>query len=436
MKIPPVAADLFRAVAPVLGTALGGPLGGTVAAVAVKALDAWVIPRDGRAPTPEDVVAAVEKNAGNPRLAEDLLEAEKAVKDYELRMKRINAAFSLTKLDFEDRKDARAFAKDSGLAGRIMTHGFAILYGGMFLLLLTIAGALALMAGLVRLPAEAAGIAAGGFSLIGVAIGYVNGYGSQIVNFYWGSSRSSEKKTDHMSDALHDLGQAVAEAPKALPPPPPPIVLNNIPTRTDPPIVQDGAWRQGPHGGQRWRLTPAGVVVEGQGAPLRTVGQPATVRRIWHDFGPWIAASCARNGVPLELAVATIAVESKGDPAARRTEPDGRVSAGLMQTLTGTASDVMGREVTAQELLEPSTSIEAGVRYIARQRRVTEYQPPLVAAAYNAGGLYPPREGDDNPWRLRSTGDHVTRLCQFFGDSCAVAAEEGWGHALPAAKAA
>ncbi len=58
----------------------------------------------------------------------------------------------------------------------------------------------------------------------------------------------------------------------------------------------------------------------------------------------------------------------------------------------------------------------------------TDYQPPLVAAAYNAGGLHPPREGDDNPWRLRSTGDHISRFCQFFGDACAVAAEEGWSH--------
>ncbi len=67
------------------------------------------------------------------------------------------------------------------------------------------------------------------------------------------------------------------------------------------------------------------------------------------------------------------------------------------------------------------------------QRRVTDYQPPLVAAAYNAGGLHPSREGDDNPWRLRSTGDHVSRFCRFFGDACAVAAEDGWGRADEAA---
>ncbi len=162
---------------------------------------------------------------------------------------------------------------------------------------------------------------------------------------------------------------------------------------------------------------------------MRTVEQSATLRRIWREHGHHIAASCARNGVPLELVVATIAVESRGDPNAVRTEPDGRQSGGLMQTLTGMASEMMRREVTAQELLDPALSIEAGTRYIAHQRRLTNYQPPLVAAAYNAGGLHPRREGDDNPWRLRSTGDHISRFCQFFGDACAVAAEEGWSHA-------
>lgn len=234
------------------------------------------------------------------------------------------------------------------------------------------------------------------------------------------------------------IGVALADRAGAAAAPAPPMIVNTAPaeTRMTPPVVQahgqahwqDGAWQQGPHGGQRWRSTAAGVVLEGEAAPMRTVGQPATVRRIWRDFGPDIAASCARNGVPLELVAATIAVESRGRVDAVLVEPDKRSSVGLMQTLMGTASEMMGREVTAQELLDPATSIEAGTRYLAHQRRLTGYQPPLAAAAYNAGGLYPPREGDANPWRLRSTGDHISRLCQFFGDACAVAAEEGWSH--------
>ena len=141
--------------------------------------------------------------------------------------------------------------------------------------------------------------------------------------------------------------------------------------------------------------------------------------------GRSIATAYVRNGVPLELVVATTAVESRGDPSAVRGEPDGRQSVGLMQTLTGTAAEMMGGTVEAPQLLGPAFSIEAGTRYIARQRQRTGYEPPLVAAAYNSGGLY---QSDANPWRLRSTGDHISRLCQFFGDACAVAAEDGWQH--------
>ena len=89
--------------------------------------------------------------------------------------------------------------------------------------------------------------------------------------------------------------------------------------------------------------------------------------------------------------------------------------------------------VPVAELADPALSIEAGVRYIAKQRRFTDYDPPLVAAAYNAGGLHPPREGDANPWRLRSTGDHISRFVQYFNDSCAVAAEDGLGRVDKAA---
>ncbi len=141
----------------------------------------------------------------------------------------------------------------------------------------------------------------------------------------------------------------------------------------------------------------------------------------------------AREGVPLEIVVATIATESRGIVNATLAEPDGRRSVGLMQVLPSTASDVAGQEITAAALFDPANNIGWGTRYIARQRRLTGYQPPLVAAAYNAGGLHPPRGGDDNPWRLRSTGDHISRLCQFFGDACAVGAEEGWGRTDKAA---
>ncbi len=436
MTLPPVAADLFRAVAPVLGTALGGPLGLTVASVAVKALDHWVAPKGPGPATPEDVVAAVEKNAGNPALALDLARAELAVKDYELRMQKVRADFSLTKLHFEDRKDARAAARDGGLSRPLFFFGMGFVGLTIFLLFAIGGAAVLTLTGHLELNPAYSANAPVAFTLIGNITTSLTAVMMLILAFYYGSSAGSKEKTQQVTGALGELGTALhqqAQSRPAAPPPPAAPVIVNTGNAPPPPAAEEAPPRPGPHGGRRWRLTREGVVPEGETGPMRTVGQPATVRRIWRDFGPLVAESCARNGVPLELAVATIATESRGIPAAVLVEGDGRRSVGLMQTLVGTASEVMGREVTAAELNEPALSIEAGVRYIAKQRRLTGYDPPLVAAAYNAGGLYPPREGDDNPWRLRSTGDHIGRFCQFYGDAAYVAAEDGWGHADKAA---
>lgn len=168
------------------------------------------------------------------------------------------------------------------------------------------------------------------------------------------------------------------------------------------------------------------LLVEGETVPGRTVGEPVTVRRIWREYGPVIEEVCGRHGVPLEIAVACIATESRGQPAAALKEPDGRVSVGLMQVLTGTASEVMGREITAAELSDPKIGIEAGVRYIAKQYPKTKFLPPFVAAAYNAGGLHRPRDQDTNRWNLRSTGAHIDRFVLFYNDSVYVAKEDNW----------
>lgn len=249
-----------------------------------------------------------------------------------------------------------------------------------------------------------------------------------VRNYWLGSSHGSRKK----DDALVDQAKTAVEAMRDRPVPVPPVVV--APTPPPPPVPEPAAppvdldWKQGPFGGVRFALTPDGVLVEGENAVMRTVGEPVTVRRIWKDFGKHIAEACAREGVPLELVVATIATESRGIVTAKLREPDGRTSIGLTQILTGTASMVAGREVSADELYDVATNISLGTKYIAHQRRVTNYLAPFVAAAYNAGGLHPPREQDTNPWRLRSTNDHISRFCQFYGDACAVAKQDGWSH--------
>jgi soluble lytic murein transglycosylase-like protein len=252
-----------------------------------------------------------------------------------------------------------------------------------------------------------------------------------VRNFWLGSSAGSKKKDEALADSAQRaiqnqadqtrfvVQQIAAPAARRSAEQQPPAAVAPTPPVT--PAAQ--GFRKAFPGGVGWRTTPEGVIVEGETEPVGTIGAPNTVRRIWNDFGPIILKCAVDIGVPAELIVATIATESRGNKDATRTEPDGRQSVGLMQTLLGTASEVMERPVTADELRDPETSITAGAKYIRKQRARTEFEPPLVAAAYNAGSL---RETDKNRWKLVSTDEHVDRFCKFYNDAVRVAKEDRW----------
>jgi hypothetical protein len=65
---------------------------------------------------------------------------------------------------------------------------------------------------------------------------------------------------------------------------------------------------------------------------------------------------------------------------------------------------------------------------------VTGFDPPLVAAAYNAGGIYENR-GAANRWRLRQyplgTGAHVDRFIGFFNAALADARRRPFAPEVP-----
>lgn len=185
-----------------------------------------------------------------------------------------------------------------------------------------------------------------------------------------------------------------------------------------------------------WCLTTLGICIDG-GLPERTAGEPATMRRIWGEFGEPVRYYADAYDVPCELILATIATESGGNPAACRLEPGyvsdeatpHKVSPGLMQTLLSTARGVLRDPgLTRSFLLTPAGSIHAGTAYIDRQRTKTFLDPPLVAAAYNAGGLYY-QGGKSNRWKMKQypigTGEHVDRWVRWFGDAMAVLRESG-----------
>ena len=177
----------------------------------------------------------------------------------------------------------------------------------------------------------------------------------------------------------------------------------------------------------RWRLVPEGVEIEGSGVE-RTRGRPATVTRIWETFGEEIDGVARARGVPCPLIIATICTESGGNPDAVRLEPGyrtdeetpHRVSVGLTQTLISTAREAMAMSLDREWLRRPRNAVDAGTAYIARQARVTRLDPPLVAAAYNAGRLAH-NPSDRNRWRLRQypigTGKHCDRFVAFYNDA-------------------
>jgi len=185
-------------------------------------------------------------------------------------------------------------------------------------------------------------------------------------------------------------------------------------------------------GGTRWMLGPQGIALA-EGRLAVTQAHHRTVRAVLADWFPTpLRTEALRTGVPIELLIACLCTESAGGAAtaadcahAERHEPGfrsyddtpHRVSIGCMQTLLSTAREALGRPVSAEELRDPAVSLAAGAAYIAAQGPRSLLDPPVVACAYNAGGVYA-EEGAANRWRMRQypigTGDHADRFCAFF----------------------
>jgi hypothetical protein len=176
-----------------------------------------------------------------------------------------------------------------------------------------------------------------------------------------------------------------------------------------------------------WYLSLRGIIIN-DGEPETFGGAPETVRRVWQSFSTPIEEWASKFGVPVELIVATICTETRGDPSAIREEPDyisdaqtpDKVSPGLMQTLISTARDTLGDDTIGRAwLLEPGNSIRAGTAYITRQWKTTHFDPPKVACAYNAGGIYH-NASSTNRWKMKqypmNSSEHADRFIKWFNE--------------------
>ena len=214
------------------------------------------------------------------------------------------------------------------------------------------------------------------------------------------------------------------------------------------------------HGGQKWRYDLEGVYLkgyEGGREPLRTPGEPTTCRTLWSLFHEEILSASQKFGIPPAILMMIIATETAfarrygfTGPMTFRWEYHvlvedvsppiyGDYSAGPMQTLATTARWIIRQQRLEYDpfqiapvfeerpdppenlpLYDPAVSIRIGAAAVKHRWAKTGDDPILVAAAFNAGGLYATTA---NPWHLRTTGDHLDRAARWYGDACAVLQE-------------
>ena len=150
--------NIVAAVAPTLGTALGGPMGRMAANMISEVLG---VPNNPK---------AIEKGIAEAT-PEQMLELKKAEQAFEVQMKELDV--DVFKLEVADGQDARKnFSKD--WTARIM--GVAVVGGFMgYIFLVTLQ------------PPEQNSEA-----LINLVLGYLGGLASAVISFYFGASNTSK----------------------------------------------------------------------------------------------------------------------------------------------------------------------------------------------------------------------------------------------------
>lgn len=150
--------NIVGAVAPTLGTALGGPMGGMAANMISEVLG---VPNNPK---------AIEKGLAEAT-PEQMLQLKKAEQDFELKMKELEVdVFAMETADIQDARGK--FSKD--WTARIM--GISVVGGFMgYIFLVTLQ------------PPEQNSEA-----LINLVLGYLGGLASAVISFYFGASHKSD----------------------------------------------------------------------------------------------------------------------------------------------------------------------------------------------------------------------------------------------------
>jgi len=151
--------SLIGDLAPTLGAALGGPVGGAAATMLADVL--------GCDPTPQKIEKALQQAT-----PEQLAEIKKAELDFEVRMKELEVdVFALETKDIQHARES--FSED--WTARAIAIMSILLFGG-YVLLVTLQ------------PADDNDL-----NVVNLVLGYLGGIVSSVVSFYFGASKSGSK---------------------------------------------------------------------------------------------------------------------------------------------------------------------------------------------------------------------------------------------------
>ncbi len=163
--------DIVKQIAPVIGTALGGPMGG----LATKAISSALFGDDEPATGKELDKKIAHAIQDDP---EALLLLKKADQDFDSRMKELD--IDILEISAADRADARGMAKTLGLYPQIILSSVYVVTFAVIMYLV--------FAGTVSLSGAQANMA-------NILIGILSAGLLQIMNFFFGSSSGSKEKT-------------------------------------------------------------------------------------------------------------------------------------------------------------------------------------------------------------------------------------------------
>lgn len=188
---------IINAVAPVLGTALGGPMAGA----AVKIIAGAVL---GDESASEQQVTEAVMQGLSPEALVKLREADNAFKvrmrELDIDLAKLNAATEQAYLS--DVQNART---SHGGSRGVFWLGIAILLTFAGVMVAVLWGSFQMIAGLI--PIKDAGFASTVAGLVGTVIGYVAANAQQVVGYFFGSSKGSADKTDALAAAVRNVGQ-------------------------------------------------------------------------------------------------------------------------------------------------------------------------------------------------------------------------------------